>query len=337
MTSKPPGFYPDDAGTMRYWDGNDWTDQTKPAPSTDLVKVDQERAWHEKTLWRVCGGVLAVFFVIGSLASGVVIGRALSVGGDSDQEVATDVAGITEQPAQDQPGAAADTEPADQVAATDGESEPQEAEQSLTPEPEEQEAAAPEQGEETESAEEATAAQPAEAETAVPEPVEAEEAQPAEGAAGENPEPVEETTATTTTTTTEAPAADAQEVQQVEWVCGGQTIQIVVAAGDDPADVCNEVLGIVWIDAVFENLPDLAERAGELNAWDTYEASARGFCPAFEGLGTQAEADAAVLTAWGSFDAEMQSSLFPGGQDEFAEFAEVSSAVFCPGTLDALR
>jgi len=33
MSTTPPGYYPDAQGTMRWWDGSQWTEQTQAAPS----------------------------------------------------------------------------------------------------------------------------------------------------------------------------------------------------------------------------------------------------------------------------------------------------------------
>ena len=40
MTPKPPGFYPDDDDVLRYWDGNEWTDQIKPTPDEEIAESD---------------------------------------------------------------------------------------------------------------------------------------------------------------------------------------------------------------------------------------------------------------------------------------------------------
>ncbi len=327
MTPKPPGFYPDDDDVLRYWDGNEWTDQIKPTPDEGIAESDDELKWHQKKRWRAVGVVAALLFAAGSLASGVLIAGELDSEVLGETEVATDAPPIEESADQDQ-----DADPAQQDEQNDQDDQDEDPattanddEADAVDEPATATTAATDQPEPA-IAEETTTVQPAEAAPAEPAQNET------DVAAEDGAEPVDEAV-----TTTAAPPTTVQEVQQLEWVCGGQTIQIVVADGDDPAEVCNEVLGIVWIDAIFEDIPALGDRAFELEAWDTYEESARGLCPALENLTTADEAQTAFLDAWNGFDPEMQQTLFPGGQDEFIMFAEVSTGVFCPDTIEALQ
>ncbi len=69
----PPGFYPDNQGTMRWWDGAAWTEQVQqggPPAATSQAPLsgtsDPKRAWYAKKRW---WAVAAVFVIIAVAAA----------------------------------------------------------------------------------------------------------------------------------------------------------------------------------------------------------------------------------------------------------------------------
>jgi len=93
MTDKPPaGWYPDNTGTMRWWDGEQWTAHTPPPPPTletptaempaasppnpgtavgaapegSGANADSERSWFARhKVLSIVGGLLIVFVALG--------------------------------------------------------------------------------------------------------------------------------------------------------------------------------------------------------------------------------------------------------------------------------
>ena len=71
----PPGFYPDQNGVQRYWDGTAWTDQTQQAAAATPVapqlpnRQKGERPWFKKKRF-IIPGVVVALFLIGGIAGG---------------------------------------------------------------------------------------------------------------------------------------------------------------------------------------------------------------------------------------------------------------------------
>ena len=91
-TTTPPGWHPDPQvpGQNRYWDGNQWTDQTAPAtpggpvppvhqPGGVLVAEPKKKNWFMRH--KIMSGLLALL---------VIIGLSSALGGGGDDETATD-------------------------------------------------------------------------------------------------------------------------------------------------------------------------------------------------------------------------------------------------------
>ena len=100
MSQTPAGWYPQEDGRQRYWDGQQWTEHFAPgqggAPATPAAK----RAWYTKKRVIIPGALLAL----------VVFGTALSGGGDdSTKNVAgtTSASAATAEPAAATPAAKA--------------------------------------------------------------------------------------------------------------------------------------------------------------------------------------------------------------------------------------
>jgi len=70
----PPGFYPDQNGVQRYWDGTAWTEQTQQAAATPSAPhqangQEGERPWFKKKRFIIPGVVVALLW-IGGIAGG---------------------------------------------------------------------------------------------------------------------------------------------------------------------------------------------------------------------------------------------------------------------------
>jgi hypothetical protein len=76
----PPGYYPDQKGVQRYWDGNAWTEQTDqfatamptatPAARPAGVKTGDERPWFKKKRYWIPGVLVALLIVGSAVGSG---------------------------------------------------------------------------------------------------------------------------------------------------------------------------------------------------------------------------------------------------------------------------
>jgi hypothetical protein len=76
---QPAGFYPDSTGTMRFWDGNQWTEHTQSAPTAAVPRKKSH------TVRNILLGVIAVgvLFIGGCLA--LVGGAANEIGNSIDE------------------------------------------------------------------------------------------------------------------------------------------------------------------------------------------------------------------------------------------------------------
>lgn len=83
MTQTPAGWYPQNDGRQRYWDGQQWTEHFAPGqgsaatanPATHAAYAAQggaapKRAWYAKKRVLIPGGLLAAFVAIGALGGG---------------------------------------------------------------------------------------------------------------------------------------------------------------------------------------------------------------------------------------------------------------------------
>ena len=80
MSSNAPkamaGWYPhpEMAGTVRYWDGDDWTDQVAPAGASSVPQSDQSAPQSDQIALIATGWILLFVLPIG----GVIVGLALA-------------------------------------------------------------------------------------------------------------------------------------------------------------------------------------------------------------------------------------------------------------------
>lgn len=94
MTNTPAGWYPQNDGRQRYWDGEKWTEhfadaaqqqQAAPAavgaPAAPAAVGADARPWFKKKRFIIPGGLVAAFILIGALTSG---------GGDDTDLASTD-------------------------------------------------------------------------------------------------------------------------------------------------------------------------------------------------------------------------------------------------------
>jgi hypothetical protein len=74
--SPPPGYYPDQNGVQRYWNGSAWTDETQvqravtsPASATHSAEATQ-RPWFKKKRFIIPGALAALLIVATALGAG---------------------------------------------------------------------------------------------------------------------------------------------------------------------------------------------------------------------------------------------------------------------------
>lgn len=76
MSATPAGWYPQDDGRQRYWDGDQWTDHFAPGTATAPADATPQavnsdvatRPWFKKKRFLIPGGVIALAFVAGALS-----------------------------------------------------------------------------------------------------------------------------------------------------------------------------------------------------------------------------------------------------------------------------
>ncbi|MGJ9413742.1 Ltp family lipoprotein [Aeromicrobium sp. CF4.19] len=75
----PAAYYPDNTGTMRWFDGTQWTEHTQSSAATATGTTQTERAWFKKKR----------FIIPGALVALIIFGAALSGGADDSAPVAS--------------------------------------------------------------------------------------------------------------------------------------------------------------------------------------------------------------------------------------------------------
>ena len=87
MTTTPPGWYDDAHGSVRWWDGERWTEHVH-APDAAASAPAQKPASKLWILWVVIGVVVLGFIVVAVTVIPLVIGLLAGGGADSDQDAA---------------------------------------------------------------------------------------------------------------------------------------------------------------------------------------------------------------------------------------------------------
>ena len=66
----PPGWFPDPAraGTVRWWDGHNWTHHLAPAPHTGPTEAEKWLLPVGRSGWAIAAGYLGLFSLLGVFA-----------------------------------------------------------------------------------------------------------------------------------------------------------------------------------------------------------------------------------------------------------------------------